>query len=82
MFGLKSVLISGCAITVILAAIVLTSMRCVRRSGYFEVFWNTHNLFFLFYAGLVFHGCRRGHPTFWMYFFIPGSIYLLDRLYR
>lgn len=30
-------------------------MEVIRRS-YFEVFWYTHHLFIIFFAGLVFHG--------------------------
>ncbi|MGH0178268.1 UNVERIFIED_CONTAM: hypothetical protein FKN15_013764 [Acipenser sinensis] len=47
--------ITGVIITLSLILIITSSMEVIRRS-YYEVFWYTHHLFIIFFAGLVFHG--------------------------
>ncbi|XP_056294934.1 NADPH oxidase 1 [Pseudoliparis swirei] len=47
--------ITGVIITLALILIITSSMEVIRRS-YFEVFWYTHHLFVIFFAGLVIHG--------------------------
>ncbi|XP_078265294.1 NADPH oxidase 2-like isoform X2 [Rhinoraja longicauda] len=47
--------LSGVAITLALILIITSSTETVRRQ-YFEVFWYTHHLFVVFFAGLVIHG--------------------------
>ncbi|XP_068439608.1 NADPH oxidase 1 [Clinocottus analis] len=47
--------ITGVIITLSLILIITSSMEVIRRS-YFEVFWYTHHLFIIFFAGLVIHG--------------------------
>ena len=47
--------ITGVIITLSLILIITSSMEVIRRS-YFEVFWFTHHLFIVFFAGLVIHG--------------------------
>ncbi|KAF3694058.1 Cytochrome b-245 heavy chain [Channa argus] len=50
--------LTGVVITLALILMVTSSMEVIRRS-YFEVFWYTHHLFIIFFAGLVFHGAGR-----------------------
>ncbi|XP_030000513.1 NADPH oxidase 1 [Sphaeramia orbicularis] len=50
--------LTGVIITLCLILIITSSMEVIRRS-YFEVFWYTHHLFVIFFAGLVFHGAGR-----------------------
>uniref|UniRef100_A0A8C4EGK1 NADPH oxidase 1 n=1 Tax=Dicentrarchus labrax TaxID=13489 RepID=A0A8C4EGK1_DICLA len=50
--------LTGVIITLALILIITSSMEVIRRS-YFEVFWYTHHLFVIFFAGLVFHGAGR-----------------------
>uniref|UniRef100_A0A8C7F792 NADPH oxidase 1 n=1 Tax=Oncorhynchus kisutch TaxID=8019 RepID=A0A8C7F792_ONCKI len=50
--------ITGVIITLSLILIITSSMEVIRRS-YFEVFWFTHHLFIVFFAGLVIHGAGR-----------------------
>ncbi|MGH0160271.1 UNVERIFIED_CONTAM: hypothetical protein FKN15_053107 [Acipenser sinensis] len=50
--------ITGVIITLSLILIITSSMEVIRRS-YYEVFWYTHHLFIIFFAGLVFHGAGR-----------------------
>lgn len=47
--------LTGVVITLALILIITSSMEVIRRN-YFEVFWYTHHLFIIFFAGLVFHG--------------------------
>lgn len=80
--NLKSVLVTGAVLTAILVAILVTALRCVRRSRSFVVFWNTHQLYVLFYLVLLLHGLRRHKPTYWGWFAVPGGMFVCDRLYR
>ncbi|XP_014055329.1 NADPH oxidase 1 [Salmo salar] len=50
--------ITGVIITLALILMITSSMEFIRRS-YFEVFWFTHHLFIVFFAGLVIHGAGR-----------------------
>ncbi|XP_041694113.2 cytochrome b-245 heavy chain [Coregonus clupeaformis] len=50
--------ITGVIITLSLILMITSSMEVIRRS-YFEVFWFTHHLFIVFFAGLVIHGAGR-----------------------
>ncbi|ETE66022.1 NADPH oxidase 3, partial [Ophiophagus hannah] len=50
--------VTGLLITVSLILIMTSSTETIRRSFY-EVFWYTHHLFVVFFAGLVVHG--MGH---------------------
>ncbi|XP_052471103.1 cytochrome b-245 heavy chain isoform X1 [Carassius gibelio] len=50
--------LTGVVITLALILMITSSMEVIRRN-YFEVFWYTHHLFIVFFAGLVFHGAGR-----------------------
>ncbi|KAG8447720.1 hypothetical protein GDO86_015005 [Hymenochirus boettgeri] len=50
--------ITGVVITLALILMITSSTEFIRRS-YFEVFWYTHHLFIIFFAGLVIHGVGR-----------------------
>ncbi|MFT7802180.1 cytochrome b-245 heavy chain-like isoform X1 [Arapaima gigas] len=50
--------LTGVIITLALILIITSSMEVIRRS-YFEIFWYTHHLFIIFFAGLVIHGAGR-----------------------
>uniref|UniRef100_A0A671MT17 Cytochrome b-245 heavy chain-like n=1 Tax=Sinocyclocheilus anshuiensis TaxID=1608454 RepID=A0A671MT17_9TELE len=50
--------LTGVVITLALILMITSSMEVIRRS-YFEVFWYTHHLFIIFFAGLVFHGAGQ-----------------------
>ncbi|XP_077977843.1 NADPH oxidase 2-like isoform X1 [Glandiceps talaboti] len=49
--------VSGVVITVALVTMVTSATETIRRS-YFEVFWYTHHLFVIFFAGVVVHGIQ------------------------
>ncbi|EDO38325.1 predicted protein [Nematostella vectensis] len=54
--GSKFAGVTGAVITLCLVVMVSSSTELIRRS-YFEVFWYSHHLFIIFFAGLVAHGC-------------------------
>ncbi|ORX74543.1 hypothetical protein DL89DRAFT_254365 [Linderina pennispora] len=58
--------------------IYVSSVPAVRRR-YHEVFYYTHHLFLAIVPLLFLHGSAA---SFQWYFVAPGSIYVLDRLYR
>uniref|UniRef100_A0A8B9V3Y7 NADPH oxidase 1 n=1 Tax=Anas zonorhyncha TaxID=75864 RepID=A0A8B9V3Y7_9AVES len=47
--------LTGVIITLALILMVTSSTEFIRRN-YFEVFWYTHHLFFIYFVGLVIHG--------------------------
>lgn len=47
--------LTGVIITLALILMVTSSTEFIRRN-YFEVFWYTHHLFIIYFAGLVIHG--------------------------
>uniref|UniRef100_A0A3B5MEA7 NADPH oxidase 1 n=1 Tax=Xiphophorus couchianus TaxID=32473 RepID=A0A3B5MEA7_9TELE len=60
--------LTGVIITLALILIITSSMEVIRRN-YFEVFWYTHHLFIIFFAGLVIHGIgyivrRQGEDSY------------------
>uniref|UniRef100_A0A6D2WR05 NADPH oxidase 1 n=1 Tax=Takifugu rubripes TaxID=31033 RepID=A0A6D2WR05_TAKRU len=80
--------LTGVIITLALILIITSSMEVIRRS-YFEVFWYTHHLFIIFFAGLVFHGAGLTDTKdlsltlqTWMYVIGPMVLYLCERLIR
>ncbi|XP_071501185.1 NADPH oxidase 5-like [Diadema antillarum] len=69
--------ITGFILIVILVIMALCSMPCIRRNGYFKVFYWTHQLCILFWALLIVHSA-----TFWKWFVAPGVIYIAERVLR
>lgn len=47
--------LTGVIITLALILMITSSTEFIRRN-YFEVFWYTHHLFLVYFAGLVIHG--------------------------
>lgn len=50
--------VTGVVITLALILMITSSTEFIRRC-YFEVFWYTHHLFVIFFAGLLIHGVGR-----------------------
>uniref|UniRef100_H3C1W5 NADPH oxidase 1 n=1 Tax=Tetraodon nigroviridis TaxID=99883 RepID=H3C1W5_TETNG len=80
--------LTGVIITLSLILIITSSMEVIRRS-YFEVFWYTHHLFIIFFAGLVFHGAGAATKNSislslqtWMWVIAPMFLYVCERLIR
>jgi hypothetical protein len=66
----------GNLLVLIMVLMYTTAVDSVRRR-YFNVFYFTHHLFVLFFILLLLHG-----PNFWMWFIIPGTLYLVERIMR
>ena len=69
--------LTGVLLTIILAVMVVFSLPCVRRKGFFEVFYWTHNLFILWYILLLLHATH-----FWKWFLVPGLAYIIEMILR
>ncbi|XP_037826147.1 uncharacterized protein LOC119614118 isoform X2 [Lucilia sericata] len=68
---------TGIALFIILLIMFICSQPFVRRKGSFEVFYWTHLLYIPFWILVLFHG-----PNFWKWFFIPGIVYIIERILR
>ncbi|NXJ99193.1 NOX5 oxidase, partial [Corythaixoides concolor] len=65
---------TGLALQGLLAAMLIFSSPCVRRSGHFEVFYWTHLSYISVWTLLILHG-----PHFWKWFAIPGCLFALEK---
>ena len=68
---------TGVALIIILSIMFICSLSYVRRSGYFQVFYVTHMLYFLYFALLLMHA-----PEFWKWFIGPACIFVIEITYR
>ena len=68
---------TGVALIIILTIMFTCSLSYVRRSGYFQVFYVTHMLYFLYWALLLMHA-----PDFWKWFIGPACIFVVEITYR
>lgn len=68
---------TGILLAIILLIIFICSQSFVRKKGSFEVFYWTHLLYIPFWILCGIHG-----PSFWKWFFIPGTIYIIERMFR
>ena len=68
---------TGVALIIILTIMFICSLSYVRRSGYFQVFYCTHMLYFLYWALLLMHA-----PEFWKWFIGPACIFVIEVTYR
>ncbi|XP_065834073.1 NADPH oxidase 5-like isoform X2 [Oscarella lobularis] len=69
--------ISGLVLCVILTIMIVCSQPCIRRKGYFEVFYWSHMLFAFWYILLILHA-----KHFWKWFVVPGLLYACERIMR
>ncbi|CEP03297.1 hypothetical protein PBRA_003057 [Plasmodiophora brassicae] len=72
---------SGTTIFVIMALMYGAAMPNVKHFQ-FELFWNTHHLFVLFFVLLVAHGRTGLNPNYWKWLIVPMTIYIAERIYR
>ncbi|CAK9081967.1 Protein DD3-3 [Durusdinium trenchii] len=76
--------LTGVILTVMMLAILLTAMSCVRRGtnaltrrlGGFNLFWRVHMSWKLIYVLLLIHAPAR----LWIWFFFPAIFVFMDRL--
>jgi hypothetical protein len=77
--GYGQLLITGIALTLVLAAMRTTVMPRIRRRK-FELFYYTHVAgFVLYYAFIIMHGAHRGELSTWKYVALPLLVYFADR---
>ncbi|XP_033121343.1 NADPH oxidase 5-like [Anneissia japonica] len=69
--------VTGMLLLVLLIVISTSSVSLVRRKGYFQVFYWTHQLSLLWWLLLMVHAQK-----FWMWFVIPGVLYVIERVLR
>lgn len=68
---------TGVILIIILTIMFICSQPFVRRKGSFEVFYWTHLLYIPFWILVLLHG-----PNFWKWFFVPGIVYIIERILR
>ena len=69
--------LTGFLLLIIIAIMVICALPFIRRSGHFQVFYWTHNLYVAWYIILILHG-----PNFWKWFAIPAIIYIGEFVLR
>jgi NADPH oxidase len=52
------------------------------KRGHFEIFWYTHMMYFVLFVTTLIHGRGVWGPNYWKWFIGPGTIYVLERIYR
>jgi predicted ferric reductase/Ca2+-binding EF-hand superfamily protein len=68
---------TGAALIVTFLILWAFSWEAVRNKGWFEVFYVTHRLFWLWFAFLLLHD-----PEFWQWVAIPGALFLIEQAFR
>jgi predicted ferric reductase/Ca2+-binding EF-hand superfamily protein len=68
---------SGLLLFAVFAVVWTFSLEFVRRKGWFEAFYHTHRLFWLFFPFFIWHV-----PEFWMWVVVPGVIFLAEQVLR
>ena len=69
--------ISGVALIMILTIMVIGSLKLVRRGGYFQVFYCTHFLYWLYWVLLIFHA-----PDFYKWGTVFLIVFTIEFFYR
>eukprot|EP00438_Fugacium_kawagutii_P014091 Skav231794 [mRNA] locus=scaffold734:99355:104163:+ [translate_table: standard] len=80
----RCAILSGVILTIMMLAILLTAMSCVRRGtncltrrmGGFNLFWRVHMSWKFIYILLLLHAPAR----LWIWFFFPAIFVLVDRM--
>ncbi|OQV18981.1 NADPH oxidase 5 [Hypsibius exemplaris] len=67
--------ISGWVLLAIYVVMFIFSLRVIRRSGHFEVFFITHLLYIPFMVLLILHSDK-----FWKFIIVPGLIYIIEKI--
>lgn len=68
---------SGLSLIGIFLVMWVCALEIVRRKGLFELFYLTHQLFWLWFAFLILH-----FPGFWEWVIVPGVWFLLEHAVR
>ena len=68
---------TGVALILVLTAMVICALPCIRRSGLFHVFSTTHMLYIVYWALLLVHA-----PRFWHWLSAPAVLFICEVFYR
>ena len=66
--------ITGVGLIIILTVMFVCSLSYVRRSGYFQVFYFSHMLYFVYWMFLVVHA-----PDFWKWIIVPFILFVCEQ---
>ncbi|PRP81514.1 dual oxidase [Planoprotostelium fungivorum] len=82
--GLLFGIISGITGHIMIFCIVIIYACTFLRRKQFEVFWFTHQLWFVFIVCLLIHGWGKliTQPIFYIIFAFPGALFLLELMFR
>ncbi|CAF0745978.1 unnamed protein product [Brachionus calyciflorus] len=67
---------TGWALWVVLLIIEIFSLPCIRKKGYFQVFYYTHWLHVVYYIILIIHATH-----YWKWFILPFVLVIFERLF-
>ncbi|XP_023338172.1 NADPH oxidase 5 [Eurytemora carolleeae] len=68
---------TGVALVIILSIMIICSMKWVRKSGNFEIFYWTHFLYLVFWLLVILHA-----PNFWKWFIGPCCLFIIEKCLR
>ena len=68
---------TGIALILILTIMVIGSLPMVRRGGYFEIFYFSHLLYWVYFSLMILHA-----PSCWKWLLVPVAIFVLEVSYR
>uniref|UniRef100_A0A2P2I0U3 NAD(P)H oxidase (H2O2-forming) n=1 Tax=Hirondellea gigas TaxID=1518452 RepID=A0A2P2I0U3_9CRUS len=73
--------VTGVILFAVMCIIFIFAHPIIRKKAY-KYFWATHQLYVLLYIFSLAHGLARltGPPRFWMFFIIPGVVYMIDKI--
>lgn len=74
-FG-NSAYITGAILIVVMSIMYSGAHYIVRRANY-EIFWNSHHFYVLFFFALISHA-----PHFWQWFLIPAVLFITEKRRR
>jgi len=66
---------TGVILLLVLSVMVICSMKWVRKSGNFEIFYWTHFLYLLFWLLVILHA-----PNFWKWFIGPACLFVFEKV--
>lgn len=76
-----SPLITGFLLWIVLF-LMLPAVRSNIKRVHFELFWITHQFFWVFIFVSLLHGRSTIGPNFWKFLLFSGAVYLFERIYR
>jgi NADPH oxidase len=76
-----TVFVTGGLLLLVIFILYPATHELVRR-GHFELFWLSHMLYFFIFLFNLIHGKGTFGPNYWKYFAFPGTIYIMERIYR